>query len=335
LNPSLVYERKTGKGRLQKVGEYTMWRNVTDLSTRDSMPNKDGSRYSCATWAQQGYESCNIWDYHAPATSFTFRDVPLSQLPPFKEHKIQNNVKFWAPELLRTVALEFDEKVTVKGVKGRKYKIKEEEVAFTANCTLEPDRCNPKNSLYRMWGPSYTLPMASTTAGTKISLSYPTLGKMLPVYRNQTTGQQWEWSQTKFGSYVVVEPLTGFFIHGHLRLQYDFDLDRRQLTSSLWTNLLDKNPYVTDILYWPQLWFDDTDTIKRKDARSFRKGVYRNRLVALVFAVFLLAVGFASFVFGVVLLCRRRRRSEASWVLDKTNKRPDDFECKDHFDDKL
>ena len=57
----LTYGLKTGKDHLDDVGQYTLWRGITEVEERSDIPNKDGSSYTCATWASQGYESCAVW----------------------------------------------------------------------------------------------------------------------------------------------------------------------------------------------------------------------------------------------------------------------------------
>lgn len=319
-NVPLIYEVKTGKGRIHKAGEYVMWRNVSKgLTTRDSFPRKDGSTFKCSSWEQQGYESCNIW-----LDKFTMNDMPINQLGPFKEGNIEQNIKFWSTEVMRAVPFEYDKDVTVRGIKGRKYKVKEEEIAFTANCTLEPTRCNPENEFYRVWGPSYILPMATTAGGTKLSVAYPAYGKVDEFYRQQTTGLP-PYDSSRMGTFVVVEPLTGFFIHGHLRLQYCYDLDVRQLTSSIWENLFAPNPNVLNVLYWPLLWFDDTDIIERKTARRFRRNVYLNRTLALSFTIILLVIAVGCFIAAAVVHRRSRQTPViAQPTLDDDDKDPDD-----------
>jgi len=316
-DPPLIYEVKTGKGRIQKVREYTKWRNATVLSDRRSILGKDGGSFSCDTWEQQGYESCNVW-----LGDFTMTDMPVTQLGPFKEGNVKNNIKIWSTEMMRAVPFEYDDDVTVRGIKGRKYKVKEEDVAFTANCSLEPLRCDPSNAFYRAWNPSYILPMATVQGGARISMSFPSFGKVDEFYRRQTTGLP-PFKQSSMGTFVVVEPLTGFFIHGHLRLQYCFDLDRNQLTSAVWTQLFESNPNVRDVLYWPLLWFDDTDKINKGPARSFRRNISLPRLLAFVFTIILLFVGLCFLVAAFVVDKWRRTNFAPTALEDK----------KDHDDD--
>jgi len=308
LNPSLIYEVTTGKRSIQKIREYTRWRDITDISVRNSTPGKDGSRWTCdpSSWEAQGYESCDVW--RTNGSSFTMRATPVSQLGPFHEvgRRRKRSFKLWSTEVMRDVEMVFDHDVTVKGIRARRYRVADS--AFhTANCTLEPTRCNPDNAFYRMdTTPSYIASMASTTGGGKSSVSYPAFGRMLETYRQQTEGLP-AFVERTMDTYVDVEPLTGFFINGHLRLQYNSDLDDRQLTSALWSNVFDNNPNLFDghVLFFPLLWFDDYDIIDGDDAKAFKRAIYLPRLLAVVFTAISLALGVGCVVASAILVARQ------------------------------
>jgi len=304
-NTPLIYGQRSGKKGLKSIGEYILWRNATTLLTRDTVEGKEpDSSFGCTTWESQGYESCNIW-----GGPFGPRGYSFNRVDPFRQRKEKKNYQIWTTEIMRPTAIEFEKDTTVRGIKGYRYRVRDSFLR-TANCTLD-SQCNPDNAFYRVHGPSYIFPMSTNAGGTRISVSFPVFGYMDEIYRSQTEGLP-EFQESEHSVYVVVEPYTGFFIKGHLRLQYNYDLDDRQLTSALWTNLF-SNPNITDhILYWPFLWFDDTDSISKATARKFRKSVYLSQNLAIAFTAILIALGLSLLVAAFVLY----RQSQQETAID-------------------
>lgn len=267
-NSPLIYLETTGKKNFKKTRQYKKWRNTTFVQTRDQLPSATGFTGSCETWEMQGYESCDIF-----LEPIEFRDTPKSQVEPFNPKK---NYEMWVPEVLRIVSITFDKITHVRGIRGRKYVVKDS-AFLTGNCSFETP-CNPENARYRMNGPSYVAPMYTSNGGAPSSLSQPLLGQMDEKWRSLFTGMG-KYDQGKHETYVVIEPLTGFFIEGKKRLQYNWDLTREML--STWTPLFNRS----DTVYFPYLWFDNNDKISRGAARFFKNSFYVGSTVTLVFII--------------------------------------------------
>ncbi|KAJ8604486.1 hypothetical protein CTAYLR_000978 [Chrysophaeum taylorii] len=289
-NPPLVYRDLTGKKNYKKVRQYTMWRNTTYVHTRDQFPRKDGTRMTCETWRVQGYESCAIW-----LEPLDFLSRVKVQVAPFREHSVKKYITLWAPEILRPIKFEYEKNVVVRGIASRKYVVHDDGLR-TANCEEDP-KCNPKNAVYRMQGPSYVATMATSQGGAPASVSRPVLGQMLEKYRSDLFDGLPDYDEAKHESFFVLEPLTGFFIKGKLRLQYNWDLNKSFLVADVWQPIFDRS----DTLYWPFLWFDENDKLARSTARKFKQYVYLPRTLALAFTIIFLVCGAAMIAYALYL----------------------------------
>ena len=86
-------------------------------------------------------------------------------------------------------------------------------------------------------------------------------------------------------------PITGYFVKGHKRVQYNWDVDASIESASLWTDLFVREPKFV----WPHLWIDDWDVVSDKSAKKFVDSVYAPVALAWGFAIALGCLG--------VLLC--------------------------------
>lgn len=292
-NSPLIYREWTGKKNYKKTRQYTMWRNTTFILDRDEYPTPTGSSFSCDTWEAQGYESCKIW-----LEPIEFTDVAKDQVEALNPRK---NYRVWVPEVLRVIDITYERDTHVRGVRGRKYVVKESSLV-TADCDAEPNSCNPENAVYRMQGPSYHAPMYTARAGAPNSVTRPALGQMDQRYRDLFEGLP-DYDQAKHEAYITIEPITGFFIEGKLRLQNSWDLTSEQHSS--WPALFVRS----DVLYFPYLWFDKNDKISRSSARSFKKTVYVYRALALALAVIFACIGVCLLIAAAVLFVRNARNS--------------------------
>lgn len=278
-NPPLIYEEYTGKKNLQNVRQYALWRNRTVVQTRDEYPTKTGAQASCATWEAQGYESCDIF-----LQVIDPRDVAKAQTGPFHDRPgtLKSEFKFWVPEGARVVDIEFDKYVTVRGIETRKYTVKDDNL-YTSNCD---DFCNPDNARYRMDGPSFTWNMATVQGGAPAVLSYPVLGRVSNETRDLFDGLP-DYREGQHETFLCVEPLTGFIIKGHKRLQYNWQLQESVFDANPWSLFFQRS----DNIYVPYAWTDDNDRISGKDARSFKRVIYGSMNFAIAFTVILIVIG--------------------------------------------
>lgn len=273
-NSPLVYREYTGKKNYKKTRQYTMWRNRTTVLRRDEFPTKSGEKFSCETWEAQGYESCDIF-----LEPIAFADELKKQVPPFKPRK---NYDVWVPEVLRVVRITFDKEAWVRGVRGRKYVV-DTSALVTGNCSFETP-CNPANLRYRMNGPSYHAPMHTVNGGAPSSFTRPVLGSMDRRWRDLFEGLP-DYDPAKHETYVLIEPITGHFLEGKMRLQYNWDLSNTSYIT--WPQLFVRS----DMLVFPYLWFDNNDKLKRGDARFIKRTFYAARTVSTALTVVLAAIG--------------------------------------------
>lgn len=286
-NPPLIYRTATGKRRLKKVGTYELWRNTTTIVERPDIPLQSGNTYDCSNL--QSFESCRVWLEPVEMTG-----LPYRQVPPFRERKRKKTYAMWVAELLRPVTLSYDSETTIKGIHGRKY-VPAPENFYTANCSLSWS-CNPANANYRMWGPSFHAPMATVQGGYPTSMTKPALGEMDEKYRTYLYDGLPDYDEANMGTYVVIEPLTGFFIGGRKRLQYCTDLTYESL-GVYWPQLFHRSP----VLHFPVVWFDEGYNIDNKDAKLFKFSVYATRLQAKVWTILLVLIGIIILGFSVSL----------------------------------
>ena len=268
----LTYGLKTGKDHLDDVGQYTLWRGITEVEERSDIPNKDGSSYTCATWASQGYESCAVW-----LDAVTMAGLSTSQVGPFR-HQNRKAVEIWSTEVFRPLTLVHDKEVTIHKVKAGKY-VFEDDQFYSGDCAYDP--CDESNAAYRMAGPAYVAPMATTQGGAPAAVSFPALGKVEARFREDLFDGLPDYSKRSHGSYVAVEPITGVFVEGHKRVQYNWNLDAAIQSAALWANVFAREPAYA----WPHLWIDDGDEITADQAKRFVRKVYAPVMVAWAFAI--------------------------------------------------
>ncbi|KAH8098035.1 hypothetical protein JL720_957 [Aureococcus anophagefferens] len=246
----LTYGLKTGKDHLDDVGQYTLWRGITEVEDRSDIPNKDGSSYTCATWASQGYESCAVW-----LDAVTMAGLSTSQVGPFR-HQNRKAIEIWSTEVFRPLTLVHDKEVTIHKVKAGKY-VFEDDQFYSGDCAYDP--CDGANADYRMAGPAY----------------------VEARFREDLFDGLPDYSKRSHGSYVAVEPITGVFIEGHKRVQYNWNLDAAIQSAALWANVFAREPAYA----WPHLWIDDGDEITADQAKRFVRKVYAPVMVAWAFAI--------------------------------------------------
>ena len=143
------------------------------------------------------------------------------------------------------------------------------------------DPCDESNAAYRMAGPAYVAPMATTQGGAPAAVSFPALGKVEARFREDLFDGLPDYSKRSHGSYVAVEPITGVFIEGHKRVQYNWNLDAAIQSAALWANVFAREPAYA----WPHLWIDDGDEITADQAKRFVRKVYAPVMVAWAFAI--------------------------------------------------
>ncbi|KAH8059083.1 hypothetical protein JL722_5636 [Aureococcus anophagefferens] len=308
--PPLTYGKHSGADDLDKISGYFLWRDATEMVDRADIPNKDSSEYSCATYALQGFdmypsgfESCDI--FIDTVVDPSAGESHTNRVPPFKEEDRVDSYTLWITEAFRHVTIEYDEDTEVRGIAARKY-VLEPTQFYTADCGLEPDRCNADNARYRMDAtPSYVVPMATAQGGAPVVVAFPALGLTEDIWRDPLMVCRTTTSRST--AYIVIEPLTGVFIAGHQRLQYTWSLNSGVLDSGIWWHVFDRTAATNGQLYWPQVWLDKNDKISPAQARKFRKFIYGTRTQALAWAIIIGALGLGLFGVGCYGLRRRRQ----------------------------
>lgn len=138
--------------------------------------------------------------------------------------------------------------------------------------------------------------MATVQGGYPTSMTKPALGEMDEQYRSYLFDGLPDYDEATMGTYVIIEPLTGFFISGRKRLQYCTDLTYESL-GVYWPQLFHRSP----VLHFPVVWFDEGYNIDSKDARQFKSSVYVTRLQAKVWTILLVLIGVIVLGFAVNL----------------------------------
>ncbi|KAH8072944.1 hypothetical protein JL720_11033 [Aureococcus anophagefferens] len=136
-----------------------------------------------------------------------------------------------------------------------------------------------------------------TEGGAPVVVAFPALGLTEAIWRDPFDGLP-DYDESKHGTYIVIEPLTGVFIAGHQRLQYTWSLNSGVLDSGIWWHVFDRTAATNGQLYWPQVWLDKNDKISPAQARKFRKFIYGTRTQALAWAIIIGALGLGLFGVG-------------------------------------
>ncbi|KAJ1459605.1 CD36 family-domain-containing protein [Pelagophyceae sp. CCMP2097] len=322
VNSPLTYAQFTGKGNPRDIGRYALWRNVTEMVIRPDIPSKGGLSYDCSTWQSQGFdmypdgfESCNIWgEGHAPKPF----GAHVTQVPPggrrdfFFKKAVPEKYAIWVTTVLRPLNFEYDSDAVVRGVSVRRY-LPEYSQFHTADCEREPERCNVANVAFRMdKTPGFIIPLHTTVGGPPSVVALPALGQMEPQYIALFTGLP-AYNKHDHGSYVDVEPETGYIVQAHKRLQYAWSVSDKSLNSPVWANLYANTD--DGQLFWPWIWIDDNSKLGKMSARTLKRGIYDSRIAAAFFSAL---ISFSGLVFvAAALYLRAHAPADGAAVVDE------------------